>query len=228
MDRDCLDDIVFLVSNERIAWMQNLGAGRFADPVSEQLGSEFDGASLTDVTGDGRVDLVLVEGDAGLLTIRPGLSVGGFGTTEESLLGTLGFPYFADFDGDGAPDLLSGTGGSGASLIVLAWNDRSLKAAPTATGVSPIRALPPTPNPSRGRTSLNFEGLDVDEFYEIHIVDVQGRLVHRRTGRARESEHLCITWDGEAEGGRWAPEGIYFARLTTSRGAATMRIVRVP
>src|SRR5262249_37776721 len=84
--------------------------------------------------------------------------------------------------------------------------------------------LAPAPTPARGVANLEFalaERGDAD----LSIYSVDGRRVHTLTHGARDAGAYHFVWKGEADGGRPAAPGVYWARLTTRGQTFTRRVV---
>jgi hypothetical protein len=106
-------------STEALWWYGGDGAGRFRQwaPIGAGWGVMRDLAGPGDWDGDGRVDLVAVETDTGILWLYPGRGDGGFlprraigwGWQSRDLVTGVG-----DWDGDGDPDLLAREPSTGA------------------------------------------------------------------------------------------------------------------
>jgi hypothetical protein len=77
------------------------------------------------------------------------------------------------------------------------------------------------PSVTRDATRLQF-GAVLAVPGTVTVRDVAGRLV--RTLEAPRAS-ACVTWDGRAADGRAVPSGVYFARLTSSAGAADARVI---
>ena len=80
-------------------------------------------------------------------------------------------------------------------------------------------------NPSRGTVTLRFS-TPVRTPASLDLFDVQGRRVASlRSGTAEAGVHL-VRWDGTLRAGGRAPAGVYLARVRTTLGDRTVRIVR--
>ncbi len=95
------------------------------------------------------------------------------------------------------------------------WGGTAAPELPGAAGALPIVAMP---NPSRGLTLLRANLAADESVVSLAIYDAAGRRVCDLEGFA---------WDGRDEDGRSVPAGIYFARLVTTKGTASARIVRL-
>jgi hypothetical protein len=82
-------------------------------------------------------------------------------------------------------------------------------------------------HPSTGATALSFA---VQESGPAHldIFDTAGRLVRRIFDQeVRGGETYSASWDGRNASGRSAATGVYYARLSSSRGEMTVRLARL-
>ncbi len=85
-----------------------------------------------------------------------------------------------------------------------------------ATGEVPITEFalaPVAPNPSSGPLSLDF-ALPQETAIQLHVLDVQGRLVAVLADGVYPAGRHHVTWNGARSSGRTSP-GIYFIRLET-------------
>jgi len=94
---------------------------------------------------------------------------------------------------------------------------------PTTTAVDPDRptplALAPLTNPLRGRSTLQYT-LPRESNVSLDLIDVTGRQVTRLAEGTRSAGTHRVTLDA-----RTLSAGIYFARLTTSEGERTSKLV---
>lgn len=117
------------------------------------------------------------------------------------------------------------------SLRVLLY-DPAMQPAPVAVGSGPapsrLMFAPPSPNPARGAVRFAF-ALPEPGPVTLEVLDVQGRLVHRRSERASAAtSEMAWGWDlRDARGTRVAP-GLYLARLRTAQGSAQRPLVVMP
>lgn len=81
-----------------------------------------------------------------------------------------------------------------------------------------------TPNPSVKRVELTGSASDPTDML---ILSVDGRVVARLAGAGIGGGEARWSWDGRSPDGRPVPPGIYYARVATTRGNATVRLVRV-
>ncbi len=82
------------------------------------------------------------------------------------------------------------------------------------------------PNPAPGAATLRF-GLAADDRASISIHDVEGRHVRTLSVGPLKAGPQCLSWDGRDDEGRPVPAGIYLARVSTSRGLYSARVVVV-
>ncbi len=93
-----------------------------------------------------------------------------------------------------------------------------------------MATLPPRlevfPNPFQSMTTLRFV-LATKERVELTVFDVGGRQIRElRSGDLDGGVHLVV-WDGRDASGRRVPAGAYFARLQTSSGLRTDRVIMI-
>jgi len=79
----------------------------------------------------------------------------------------------------------------------------------------------PSPNPMRSRSNISFR-LDHAQQVSLTILDVQGRRVRGLVEGMQTAGPHTVTWGGESDDGRAAPDGVYFYRLETG-GKVTSR-----
>jgi hypothetical protein len=84
----------------------------------------------------------------------------------------------------------------------------------------------PSPNPSSSATRLEFE-LAQSSNADLTIFDAAGRRIATLLSGEQPAGRRTVTWNGQDEGGQTVAAGIYFARLSTPRGATSRRLVRV-
>lgn len=98
-------------------------------------------------------------------------------------------------------------------------------------------ALSSAPNPFRSHTMIQYVKTTPGPV-ELAVFDAGGRLVRRMVsvgamdaadGDGTEGDGVdgAFAWDGRTRGGSPVPTGVYFARITTPDGAASIRIVRM-
>lgn len=81
-----------------------------------------------------------------------------------------------------------------------------------------------TPNPGEGGILIRYEIPRITAA-DLAIYSATGTEVRRYPlGRVAAGRH-AISWDGRDRNGRRAPVGVYWARITTSEGVATGRVV---
>ena len=83
-------------------------------------------------------------------------------------------------------------------------------------------------NPARDRLVRIDFNVDVAGQCETRVYDVRGRLVRELFNRvAKEPGRVVLEWDCNDYGGKKVSPGIYFIRVTTSKGARTAKVVVV-
>ena len=108
-------------------------------------------------------------------------------------------------------------------------------AATTATtGVAPATdAIPKvfacrmaSANPVRASLTLALD-LPTAQHVSVVVYGVDGRVVRRLPGLARNAGRHQIVWDGNDEGGQRPAPGVYFVKVQAGRFSATQRVVRL-
>lgn len=159
---------------------------------------------------DGKVHIYLNE--EGLLDSAPSW------TYDSPTVGTA--IAFGDINGDGWPDLV--VGNSGEPCVKVFYADA---ATAVAVGAPPPRALAPAaPNPFNPSTTLRLR-LDEAGPVRLWIADVRGRRVATILDASMEAGEHRAVWNGEEDGGRPAPTGVYFARLERMGSVETEKVV---
>jgi uncharacterized delta-60 repeat protein len=74
------------------------------------------------------------------------------------------------------------------------------------------RILAAYPNPLAGQSTITF-AVPRDEFVELRIYDVAGRLVRRLAEEQLPAGQHARAWDGKDDAGRRVAAGVYFCRL---------------
>jgi hypothetical protein len=88
---------------------------------------------------------------------------------------------------------------------------------------SPQGLLEAHPNPTSDSTRFEFS-LERSGAAQLSVNDLTGRIVRVLLDASIEAGPHSIVWDGLDGKGRPVAAGVYFARLTTPGGAATMRV----
>ena len=117
------------------------------------------------------------------------------------------------------------------SLRVVVY-DPAAQPAPVAVGSGPrpsrLALAPPSPNPAHGRVRFEF-ALPVAGEVTLEVLDVQGRLVHRRSERAGSaSPAVAWGWDLRDARGARVPPGLYLARIRSGRESSQRPLVVMP
>jgi hypothetical protein len=103
------------------------------------------------------------------------------------------------------PQTLSQVIGSGVAAAGIDGN--------AVADMSGLRLGPPTPNPARGRFSLEYAG--ATGATTLAIFDAAGRQVRSLTRVIEPLGRGRIDWDGRTERGELAPAGVYLVRLAS-------------
>ena len=92
-------------------------------------------------------------------------------------------------------------------------------------GVRALReSLTAFPNPTRGATTLAFT-TGVDGLVSLELFDARGARVARLVDRDLSASRHEIAWAGVDARGRALPSGVYLARLSSSSGTETRRVI---
>jgi hypothetical protein len=94
------------------------------------------------------------------------------------------------------------------------------------SGASSVILRPATPNPFRGRTTLEFE-LGHAGYATVEVFDVAGRSVRVLQRGWLEGGDHAVTWLGRNDAGAPVAGGMYFVRLQGSGGTSTRKVVHV-
>jgi hypothetical protein len=86
-----------------------------------------------------------------------------------------------------------------------------------------LRLGPPTPNPFRMETRLEYATLETG-VVRASVFDPGGRLVRSLWNAKQERGTHSVIWDGSDESGERLPAGIYFLRVSTKRGAWVQKV----
>lgn len=89
-----------------------------------------------------------------------------------------------------------------------------------------FRLAPPSPNPSSGRTLLDF-GLPRTTSAALTIHDVSGRCVARWQWSALSAGPHQVEWDGRTAEGAGVPPGILFCQLSAGGQTASRRLIHL-
>jgi len=196
-------------------------AGVPAERVAARLGDvriflaeEF---TLTDVSFDADIGLLLVEGDettpgVGELSIDPGVL-----GAPSSVVGASGWTYVSG--------VLTVAGFSGpASAIQIAWGPTGVGAGGDA---GPRLALAPgRPNPFGDGVLVDYM-LPERGWVRLRVLDVTGRRVRDLVSELRESGPHRTRWDGRDENGRPVAGGVYWLQLEYGGRSLTRKAVRL-
>lgn len=119
---------------------------------------------------------------------------------------------------EGAPDAQIGAG-----LIRV----RSVTDAPLGSPLA-LALHSPSPNPSRGGTMFLFAlpgGGEAASPATLELVGVDGRRVRTLLSATLPPGEHRARWNGQDDGGRLVPPGLYLARLTTPSGQRTTKVM---
>jgi len=100
----------------------------------------------------------------------------------------------------------------------------SLVAVDIATLPAALAIRSATPNPFNPLTEIRCE-LPVAGRVSLAVYDLGGRLVRRLLDESRAAGVFAVLWDGRDDGGRQAPSGVYFARLSAGGVETALKLV---
>ncbi len=83
------------------------------------------------------------------------------------------------------------------------------------------------PNPTKGAAEIGFSLETSVPRISLSVVDAGGRVVRNLVGGPTTAGSHRINWDGRDDSGYPVPAGCYFARLDTSTGVRSSRIIVV-
>jgi autotransporter-associated beta strand protein len=144
-----------------------LGTGNltFESPVIYQAGNDPSSVALADVTGDGRLDLVVANKTDGTVSLLRGTASGSFLAAQNFAVGSLPQSVaVADLNGDGHADIISANGGSNNVTVLLNHSHQATQFRVT----TPAHVTAGTPFPIT-ITPLNVDNL-VDALYTGTVV----------------------------------------------------------
>jgi hypothetical protein len=83
------------------------------------------------------------------------------------------------------------------------------------------------PNPARGRVEIGFR-IPVPSSVRLEVFDVSGRRLRVVADRPFNSGLHTVRWDGRDAGGRAAPGGVYYLRMSTGGFSSTRPVTFLP
>lgn len=212
-----------------IAWLKGPAdplTGSWARHVLRTGADHYHSLILTDLDGDGRLDVVTAQMHTAVT--GPFLEAylnGGGGAFARQVLASASSHNMVvgDLSADGKPDL------AGCDYIgnppVQAW----INQAAATSAVAPAREHPQLtafPNPFNARISVTFAAPgDCPAALRVH--DLQGRLVRELWSGESGGRQVTLAWDGLDGDGGAAASGVYHIVLSSSRGQAAQAIVLV-
>ena len=102
-------------------------------------------------------------------------------------------------------------------------------AVPASSAARPKLVLQAGPNPAIGYCDLRYTlARDNAGFARLSVLDAGGRLIRDLPRASWKPGFTRVTWDLKDNQGRRVTAGLYFARLRTTRGSATARVVVLP
>ena len=164
--------------------------------------------------------------------------------TLASLIDDLGTPRWIRLGTDGTRSWVTGITFGPNRIVRIQFGHHPYDRVYTICWTGYLRPLPPPPtsvtggkdqvglnlrvgpNPGTGSTTLWFR-LDRPGPFKLAIYDPQGRLVRTlRSGQTAVGDQ-AVRWDGRDRNGKDVEAGLFFARLETSGGRRSAKIVRV-
>lgn len=123
--------------------------------------------------------------------------------------------------------------GSDGAVTMKGWYIDDVTLEGETSGADDVLALPgalwfaqPSPNPTRGSTTLAFSIPSAGAEYRLEIFDPSGRLVRRLAEGSSTGVTRTVVWDGRTRLGHPAGSGLYFARLwVEGRGLWSRKVV---
>jgi hypothetical protein len=95
-------------------------------------------------------------------------------------------------------------------------------------GVPPARTalFQNNPNPFNPRTTVRYD-LAADAHVTLQVFNVAGKLVRTLVSASQPASQYEVSWDGLTDGGEPVSSGVFWARMTTSRGfrASTKMVI---
>jgi cytochrome c peroxidase len=132
--------------------------------------------------------------------------------------------YVADA---GAPGGVAATPAFRMTMFGARGSEAPVAVLPAAAGGT-LRLAASQPSPFRVSTVVSYQ-LAAASSVRLTVFDLAGRAVRRLEERANILPGVySLTWDGNDDGGRAVPGGVYFYRLDAGREARTTRVVRLP
>jgi hypothetical protein len=97
---------------------------------------------------------------------------------------------------------------------------------PSSSPIARTLLFQNTPNPFNPRTTVRYQ-IAAEAEVRLQIFDVTGKLVKTLVNEIQAPEAYSITWDGLTDSGSAVASGVYWARMSTSRGfeASTKMVV---
>ena len=229
-DADDDDDLVlagddFRGSGARTFVYRNDGTALALDVQASDALPDVAFGALTagDYDGDGDPDLA-VTGQTPGNAVRTQIvrNDGGAYTVDAQASATVAEVFgrtaaWADYDGDGADDLLISGSTSPSTFVSLVY--RTSGAVSTEAAPPPAaRLLPPAPNPARASVGVRVE-MRAPATTRVDVIDALGRVVAVLADGAVPAGRTDLRWDASA-----AAPGAYVVRLVTPDGVAVQRV----
>jgi hypothetical protein len=198
-----------------------------------QVSSNRASPVLLDFNGSGLPDLIVGNTNGQLVAYinvgSAGSPVFGYFTLITSQASTIDLagsarsrPAACDWDADGEIDLL--VGGSDGRVHLYRGYAGNVVGVQAPVLVAHLKA--PWPNPFNPVVNLACD-FEAPTRAVLAIHDAAGREVIRLVDGEWPSGRHAVRWDGRDAGGRVQPSGAYFARLVTSRGQETRKLLLV-
>ena len=134
-------------------------------------------------------------------------------------------PFACDWTGDEIHDVLIGAG-DGYVRLYTGITDTDVPGVGEPPEIPVARLLAAYPNPFNPAATIPFE-LPGEQRVRLTVFDLRGRRVALLEDRLFVRGPNEITWNGETDGGRAAPSGVYFVRLETGGAVDSRKVVLV-
>jgi hypothetical protein len=220
IDHDGRADILVGNSAGRLIFYKNIGTN--AQPVYSLVSEQWNDIDvgndasphMTDLDTDGHADLLIGNSDGRIAHYEYDLHQGkyllvttAFGEIDVKI---AAFPYCADLDTDGDPDVLIGSGKGG----IYYFENGEVSAAQPGDGSQPSASLLSAnyPNPFNPVTTIPFV-LQAPAFVTLTIFNILGQEIDILVQNVLSEGSHSVSWNASG-----FPSGIYYCRLSVLSG----------